>query len=375
MKNNGINSYKDSKIFDIISKILYKTIGSKCELLYISSPGSSPSKVYMFKDENNKMYAVKICNINISRVSLYNEVKNAELLKPYLKTHLPKIIYIGKYKDFEIMISECFGIDNFFTSYSLNKKPIQFYLKIWSKVLLEIINTWRNSKSYDYDPNLNPRNNNNRIKRIEKGVLNVEYNGYSINSIKHLKVEINGIEYFSLEDTFNEIKKIKNPDFGVVCHGDPQPSNIIISENDDNWYLVDWEWSGKNHDYRLMFSHLYGWWGTRLLSLKKFSTFEVLDGKLIINYEVSKNDEINEFQNMSWEILKNHFDLDASDIDDINRFLSLLYLGDVRFLNIWGRLDYFPVLIGEAIKTIGFVKDKKRKINQNFTIKGDDLNG
>lgn len=372
MQNSDVSNYKDSKIFYIINKILYKTIGTECKLLYISGPGSSPSKVYMFKDDSNRMYAVKICDINISRVSLYDEAKNIEFLKPFLNKHLPKIIYIGRYKNLEIMVSECFGVDSFFSSYSLNKKPLHFYLDIWSNVLLEIMNMWKNSKNYAYDSNLNPRNNINRIMRIKNGVLNTEYNGYNLNSIKHLKIVVNGVEYLSLEDIFSEINKITDPDFGVTCHGDPQPSNIIISENDSNWYLVDWEWSGKNHDYRLMFSHLYGWWGTRLLNLKEFSSFKVKNGKLIINYDIIKNEEITEFQSIALKMLRENFDLTDNNINDINRFLALLYLGDARFLNIWGRFDYLPVLIGEAAKTISYIKDKKVQINKNFTI-GDDV--
>lgn len=366
--NNIINTYKDSKIFYVINKILYKTIGSECKLLYVSGPGSSPSKVYMFKDESEKMYAVKVCDINISRVSLFDEANNIEFLKPFLKKHLPNIIYVGKYKNLEIMISECFGVDSFFSSFSLNKKPMEFYLDIWEKVLIEIMNMWKNSKDYNYSSSMNPRNNKARIERIENGVFNSEYNGYNLGSLKNLKIEVNGVEYLSIQDIFDEISKILEPKFGVTCHGDPQPSNIVISEDDDNWYLVDWEWSGKNHDYRLMFSHLYGWWATRLITLKSSPVFKVKDKKIIINYEVIKNDVISDFQNITFKMLQNNFNISEKDFDDINRFLALLYLGDIRFLNIWGRLDYLPVLIGESIKTVNYIKDKNSYINKNFTL-------
>lgn len=374
---SNVNNYKDYEVIYVISKILYKNVRSECKFFNVCGSGSSSSKVYLFKSENNKMYAVKICNVNMSRVSLHAEAKNISLLEPFLNHHLPHVIYVGRYKNLELMISECLGIDSFFSSYISNKKPLCFYLNIWESFLLEIINMWKNSMSYDYDPNLNPRNTINRIKRIKTSLLNTKYNGYNIEFLKHLKIEINGVNYSSLEEVFDEFDKIGNPGFGVTCHGDPQPSNIIISNdnnNNNNWYLVDWEWSGKNHDYRLMFSHLYGWWGTRLLNLKDYATFEVRDGKLVINYEIIENDEITEFQNISLNMLKGNFDLSINDIDDINRFLSLLYFGDVRFLNIWGRLDYLPILIGEAVKTICFINDKTLPINKNFTIEGGEYN-
>lgn len=373
MKKSVFNNYKDSNMFYVINKLLYKTIGSKCKLLYVSSPGSSPSKVYMFKDESDKMYAVKVCDINISRVSLHKEVENIEFLKPFLEHHLPNIIYIGRYKGLEIMISECFGIDSFFSSFTLNKKPINFYFDIWENVLLEIMKMWKNSKDYNYSSSLNPRNNKARIKRIKSGVLDSKYNGYSLDLLKDLKIEVNGVDYLSLEEIFEEINNISEPKFGVTCHGDPQPSNIIISEN-NNWYLVDWEWSGKNHDYRLMFSHLYGWWATRLTNLKRTPKFEVKGEKLIISYEIYENSIVNQFQKLSETMLYKDFNISENDLSDINRFLALLYLGDIRFLDIWGRLDYLPVLLGEAVKTVCYIKNKNLPINRTFTIKREGNN-
>ena len=86
MKKNNYDFYKESKIFNIITKLLYNKTGSKCNFFYISSPGSSPSKVYMFKDNDNNMYAVKICKANLSRVSLYDEVDNLKKIYPFFET-------------------------------------------------------------------------------------------------------------------------------------------------------------------------------------------------------------------------------------------------------------------------------------------------
>ena len=265
------------------------------------------------------------------------------------------------------MISQCFGLDNFYSSFISNKKPLVFYYDIWDKVLIEIMEMWQESMNYNYNPNNNPRNNKLRIQRIETGVLSSRYNGYSFESIRKLTMVINGEECISLDDAFVEIKKISNPKFGVTCHGDPQPSNIIISDDSSNWYLVDWEWSGHNHDFRLMFSHLYGWWATRLINIIERPEFIIRDNKIIINYKTNYSKVISKFQHMSKSMLIKNFDITQEDIDNVNRFLALLYLGDLRFLNVWGRMDYLPVLIGEAIKTICFINKKSIKVNPNFT--------
>ena len=197
-----------------------------------------------------------------------------------------------------------------------------------------------------------------------------KYNEYKLKSISDCKIIINGKEYQSLNDTFDEIKNISSPTFGITCHGDPQPSNIIIS-NKNKWYLVDWEWSGKNHDFRLMFSHLYGWWVTRMINIKNTPEFIVENNKLIINYEICKNELIDKFQLISNKVLKKYFDISVQDEKDINRFLALLYLGDIRFLDIWDKPDYLPILIGEATKTVNYLKFQSEDINLNFTYKNE----
>ena len=364
---NNLKEYKDFSLFYIINKLLKKIVGKDCNFFYVSSPGSSPSKVYMFKDTNNNMYAVKICKKNLSRVSLFQEEKNIEYLVPYLNNHLSKIIYTSKIDDLEIMVSECYGVDNLYTSLALNKKPLNYYYKIWNNVTQEIIKMWSLSKDSNYEPQKNPRNNTKRIKRIETNLYKIKYNNYLIKDLINLQTIINGVEYQSIAQTIKEIKKINNPEFGVTCHGDPQPSNIVV--NDEKWYLVDWEWSGKNHDYRLMFSHLFGWWATRMTKLKNSPYFNVIDDKLIINYKIEKNKIIDKFQKIASNNIRKNFDLGKKDIDDINRFLSLLYLGDIRFLNIWEKNEFLPVLIGEAIKTINYIKNNDSIINCNFTYK------
>lgn len=362
-----LNIYKDLSLFKIIFDVLEKTLTSDtCTLMYIASPGSSPSKVYMFKDSKNKMYAVKLCNIKISRVKLQNERKNKEFLKPYLLEHLPKIIGTFEVGDYELMISECKGVDSLYTSLINNKKTMDFHYKIWKNFLKELMSMWNLSKGV-YISEKNPRNNIIRIKRIEAGLLNAQYNGYTLKELWDKTIVINNKEYFSLSKAFDIIKTIGTPKFGITCHGDPQPSNIIIDEQ-GNWFLVDWEWSGNYHDYRMMFSHLYGWWNTRMTFLKKESKFVVTENKIIINYTLINNEIVNIFQKEAHKSLKKYFKITKNDVLDINKFLALLYLGDARFLSVWGKENYLPVLISEAIKTLEYtIKKEISRVDTRFT--------
>lgn len=365
-----LNSYKDIKLFIMILNILKKVVGVKCNFVCVSTPGSSPSKVYMFKDDNDRIFAVKLCDKRLARVSLLKEAENYKVLLPHLKEHLPRIIYTNVIKNYEIMISESKGIDNMYSSMISNKKTIEYYFVIWKDILVTIMNMWKNTMNYNYQPEKNPRKSKNRIERIKKGVYDILQYKFKIDNFFFYPVVINGIEYISLDETFKEIYNIGLPRFGITCHGDPQPSNIVI-DNKNKWYLVDWEWSGKNHDFRIMFSHLFGWWPTRMISLKNVTDIEIKNNKIYINYKIVNNSIVKLFQKESYKQLKKIFDITISDNDDINRFLSLLYLGDVRFLEIWGKKEYLPLLIGEAVKTANYIKDRKiKKINQLFTFMG-----
>lgn len=368
--NNRIGFYKDVKIFKLILNILKKVVGSECDFMCVSGPGSSPSKIYMFKDNKNHIFAVKLCEKNLSRVSLLKEAKNYKILLPYIKEHLPKIIYTGIVDNYEIMISKSNGVDSLYSSMISNKKTIESYLGLWKEFLLSITNMWSSTIDYNYQTEKNPRNNKNRIKRIKKGVYEVLFSIFKNDNYIYYPVVVNGIEYISLFDTFKIISEVDMPNFGIICHGDPQPSNIVITKDED-WYLVDWEWSGKNHDFRMMFSHLFGWWPTRMISLKKVHDMIIKDKKIFINYDIMCDNEIKLFQNEAYMHVNNVFNINEKDSDDINRFLSLLYLGDIRFLNIWEKYDYLPLLFGEAIKTANYVINKNiNSINTAFTFTG-----
>lgn len=368
------NTYKTIDIINIIQKIFKKELNIDCTFIYVSGPGSSPSKVYMFKDIDGKLYATKICDKNIARVSLLKEIENFRILYPYLKDHLPKILYYGIYQNYEILITESKGIDNFYTSLVSNKKPLEIYLNIWEDIVINLFEMWKKTKTYHYNKDANPRNNQKRIERIEKGIYELAYNNYKLNEIKNYPIIINGIEYFSLNEAMSLIKNVGDPSFGVTCHGDPQPSNVIIDDQ-NNWYLVDWEWSGTNHDFRIMVSHLYGWWATRMLNVTLLPVFEVYNKKVLIKYNVQEDNTIKNFQKIVYELLNKNFDISSSDTIDINKFLALLYLGDIRFLTIWEREYFLPVLLGEAIKTLNYCKNKDKKVDDHFTFIQGGLNG
>lgn len=74
---------------------------------------------------------------------------------------------------------------------------------------------------------------------------------------RHLVV--NDVDHGPLEAVLARLARVPPPAVHVACHGDPQPRNVLVDDN-GCWHLVDWEWAGLHQDWRMMCSHLAGWW-------------------------------------------------------------------------------------------------------------------
>jgi len=137
----------------------------------------------------------------------------------------------------------------------------------------------------------------------------------------------------------------------VVCHGDPQPSNIIVEREGNAWYCVDWEWSGSHHDWRMMFAHLYGWWPTRCAMLASESVVRANNNLLVIEHDTFLPNHLRRYQDIVLSTISMMPDgfLDEIAASDINRFLAALYFGELRFLSLWEREAFAPSMLAQAV--------------------------
>lgn len=322
------------------------------ELVLISPPGSSGARVSIFKSSDEKsLYAVKCARS--TRISLSDEVKKKDILSKYIPEHLPKVLWVGNIEGFETIISECNGLQTLHNLIMGSELPHDQLLSIWDDVLVSLITMWSNSKTFPFSKNLCPRIFTERIKRIKKGLNEISISGIPLSEILYKKININGRDYPSIDDSLKNISNIKNPQFGITCHGDPQPSNIIVGRSVPNWYCVDWEWSGPNHDWRMMVSHLYGWWFTRCMVLKTEPKSQISKEKVYFEYESFLPDHLQDYPRKTLTVLNNIFgeNLDSNTKQDINKYLSALYFGDVRFLGIWNREIFTIPLLSQGIIT------------------------
>jgi aminoglycoside phosphotransferase len=320
------------------------------ELVALCSPGSSGSRVSIFRHTTSgKRFAVKC--VKDARVSLIEELARRELLVPYLKEHLPEVLSVQVMDGFEVMISECMGLQTLHQMLLTGNVPQSQLLSIWKSVLASLLSTWSSSSSVDFQEDLCPRYMPARVGRIRDAILDRTIQGVSLGDHWNDPVFVNGAEYPSISDCFDDIARLDKPRVAVVCHGDPQPSNIVVGESGD-WYFVDWEWSGRHQDWRMMASHLLGWWTSRYLILSSEATIRHVPGKgLELNFDAALPSHLAQFQEEVWSSLNQESPEQLTDAvrADVRRMLAVLFFGELRFLSIWGREAFAVPMLAHAV--------------------------
>jgi len=321
------------------------------ELVIVSDPGSSGARVFIIRHPRSGLiYAVKC--VQNGRVSLVEEIARREIIRPFFLEHLPEVLMIQRLGEYEVMISECRGEQTLHSLIINSLMPQDQLRMVWHEVVSTLVGTWQRTKYYPFMDMLCPRYFKARCQRITDGVRSLVINGIRIADCISMPVVINGEGYPSIEDALHQIEAVGKPQFGVTCHGDPQPSNIVVDQN-RFWSLVDWEWSGRHHDWRAMVSHLYGWWPTRCSVLSTEPGVEISQGRLHIDYSFVLPTHITAYQQeavSAYQEMSENGNCSSNDAEDINRYLMALYFGESRFLHLWGRQCYLAPFLAEAVK-------------------------
>lgn len=341
-----------SEIVRVATKAMRMMLGEQNdpELVLISFPGSSGARVSIFRhSRTNSLYAVK-CVIG-SRVSLVDEIGKREILVPYLRNHLPRVLWCQVVDGFEVMVSECRGVHTLHHLIVNSDMPHSRLLAVWKDVVESLVRMWKSSQ-HQFQESLCPRFFPARLRRIKDGVNSAVVGGVKLADCWNLPVVVNGNEYSSVSESFERVARVGKPTNGVVCHGDPQPSNIVVGEG-DMWYCVDWEWSGSHHDWRMMLAHLYGWWPTRCAVLASESVVRADHNRLVIEHDAFIPGHLRPYQDVALSVSSMMFDgfPDEETANDINRFLAALYFGELRFLGLWGREVFAASVLAQAVIT------------------------
>ena len=320
------------------------------EIVLISFPGSSGARVSIFRhSRTGSLYAVKC--VKSSRVSLVNEIARREILTPYLRDHLPRVLWCQIVDGFEVMSSECTGVHTLHHLIINSNAPHNRLLAVWKDVVETLAHTWKTSQ-HQFQEVLCPRFFPARVQRIKEGLRSAVVGDIQLSECWDLPVIINGNEYPSVSESLKKVAQVGKPTMGVVCHGDPQPSNIVVGDG-GAWYCVDWEWAGPHQDWRMMLAHLYCWWSTRCLVLALDPTVRLSGKRIEMEHEAFIPAHLQPYQDiaMSAALMMSNGFPNQETVCDINRFLAALYFGEMRFLRLWGREAFAPTMFAQAVIT------------------------
>lgn len=323
------------------------------KLQMISDPGSSQSRVYLYRN-NNQLIAIKQSTISHGyRPDLLLEATKRDVIIPYLKTNVARIFWRGCHNNKQYMIYECIGQNSLHQQILLRNLSSQDIFSVWNDMLNKILNMWDKSRQ-PVDLNTTyARDYTLRFERIEE-YLHKFFDKLSLNlsNVLSAPVRVNGKLYPPLSSLLSELKEYDEPKFTVTCHGDPQPSNIIVNQDTLHWQLIDWEWSATNHDWRMMSAHLVGWWLTRTVKFSSRPTLKYVNSEIIINYELAADEENKLIALSTIGEIDKRFNLlsDGLSCKQFKKFLALLIIGETRFLSIWHRENHLPYHIAKALE-------------------------
>jgi len=341
--------------------VLAEKIGLvNCALHKISDPGSSQSRVYIYKANDEKLIAVKTSRADLpQRVKLLDEANNREHILPHLKDNVADVYWAGEVDNHAIMIYESIGTETLHHEIKNGNISQTELASIWDDVLGKITDMWVATQIPTTAATVFPRDYDARYERIVAGIKQTQPAGLPkpLDAYLDYPLVINGVTYPALRQTLDGLKLYTPPSVTVTCHGDPQPSNIIIDPATGKWQLIDWEWSAPGHDWRMMSAHLLGWWLSRTVTFQEKPLIGLDKRALQITYQVLTSPQNKIYQDKVINILNSKMKLmsNQADMQSFRHFLVLLLLGEVRFTPLWRREQHMPYLL--ALATIIMYSD------------------
>ena len=340
-----------------VPRLICEKLGvDSCSLEKISDPGSSKSRVYLYS-LGSKLVAAKVTPINNDYRDPRLEPRNRLAIAPLLGDKTAEIYWHGTVGSYYVMLYECVGVNSLHNAIQASTEDTMDLFNVWKESLQMLASMWQQTRKKVTKTTQFARNYDARFARIVTGLKAhaIASNQSTLLGVYlDYKVDVNGDMYPSFSRMLEKLERQDMPTHTVVCHGDPQPSNIIIDKQKTTWQFIDWEWSQSGHDWRMMAAHMYGWWLTRYVSFEKHPKI-LLDHTLktiFITYAVKSDKKRELFLSGTMATLRNEAGLleGSSDYMAFQKYLSLLALGEVRFLPIWKTTENAPYLLGLAVQ-------------------------
>jgi hypothetical protein len=217
--------------------------------------GSSGATVRIVKYLDGSLIAIKTASD--PRVPAAKQKEAREAILPLFADRLPDVLFAGPHRGHDVLVTECPSALTF-ADEAANQGPTPALVETWRDIAATLAGAWMASAQPGYCPE---RATRNHLRRLQRAVAGLRFASRTLRVplLAPQRISVNGTAYGAWYTAYDLLAAVLPPTVRVACHGDPQPANILIDAS-RRWYLVDWEWSGLHHDWRMMISHLVGWW-------------------------------------------------------------------------------------------------------------------
>lgn len=196
---------------------------------------------------------------------------------------MPAVLFAGQVSGTDILISEC-PSPNSLADVISSDGFSRTVVSAWTDAVTTLSTVWERSARSGFALSRAARNHQLRWQRAMDG-LNFTFRHLlpSADLTQHIIIDDN--ELGTLRSALEYLAHVPPPTIHVACQGDPQPRNILLDDT-GKWHLVDWEWAGLHHDWRMMSSHLIGWWHVENLLAHAHGQARAAGSSLTLSYRL-----------------------------------------------------------------------------------------
>lgn len=311
--------------------------------------GSSGAAVHIIEYSNGRRIAVKVATT--PRVTAIQQREARRDILPLFGRRLPDVLFAGSCTGRDVLIAECPSVRTLADEVAAHG-PTDRLMGTWCDITATLTRVWSESAQPGFSSD---RATRSHLRRLHRGVAGLEFASRAVHVplLATQRVRVNGKTCDSWNAAHGVLGALRPPIVRVACHGDPQPANILVDAV-YQWYLIDWEWSGRHHDWRMMISHLIGWWYVNDILRRSHGDITMTAARLDLAYEPPDIQAIRPWAHPVATAFNAMTDAhrDERDLSAVALHTALLLLREIPRAAAHGSRHLLAPLFGEALDLI-----------------------
>lgn len=305
--------------------------------------GTSGADVYLLRQPDNSTVAAKVTRH--ARVPASVQELRRDLLARYLPDHTPPVLATASQAGLDVLVTAAPSTLTLDAAVDQHGATAQL-TAVWTDVVDALVDLWQRTAAPGFDAALATRNHERRCGRGRQGLTYALAGDVAPES----RIVVNGDDRGTWADLIAHLTNLGTPAVHVTCHGDPHAGNVLV-DADGRWYLVDWEWSGAYHDWRMMVSHLVGGWYIRDLIDTATGTLTRTPSDLTIDCAAGDLPRLRRLGQPAATAFARMGGTDR-DLTDVARHLALLLLREIPRAVQHRRSRLVAPLLGECVRLL-----------------------